>query len=176
MRGWLVSLMFVSGLAYASPTMYTFLSKGQNYSPLDVMQVLEKDYPKMIITEFELDVKNSQVRYEFDMIDLDDNTTTEFYMSAETGRILEQKVEKLEADDYEEVTAAKILRKKQMKFSELVTLALKDGTSFAYLTDAQLDHDLGISYLELEVVNEQHRTKLAFDIQNLRPLPMLKWN
>lgn len=61
-----------------------------------------------------------------------------------------------------------------MKFSELVTLAIKNQQG--YLTQAELDHDLSISYLELKLLNQDSRNTIAFDIETLRPLPLLKWD
>jgi hypothetical protein len=48
--------------------------------------------------------------------------------------------------------------------------------SKAHLLEAQLDKDLGIAYLELKVMDERGKHKLAFDIEKQRPLPLLKWD
>ncbi len=60
-----------------------------------------------------------------------------------------------------------------MAFSELVRLASQKHQG--KLLEAQLEHDLGISYLEFKMVDENGKRKHAFDIQKLKPLPMLQW-
>jgi hypothetical protein len=66
------------------------------------------------------------------------------------------------------------LQRKQLSFSDLVSMAMKDKPGF--LLEAELDHDLAISYLELKLLTEMSKNTVAFDIDNLRPLPLLKWD
>ncbi|MCE9687878.1 hypothetical protein LZP73_16990 [Shewanella sp. AS16] len=171
---WLLVLLMFTGMADAAPpSLYSLLSQGQYQPPMQVMLQLEQNYPG-VITQFDIDVQNGELIYEFNMLDPDAKTTVGFAFKASNGSLLEQKVAKLESDDLEELAAVTLMRQKQLKFSQLITLAT--GELDAYLTEAQLDHDLGISYLELKLLSAAGRHKLAFDIANLRPLPLLKWD
>ncbi|NMH66196.1 PepSY domain-containing protein [Shewanella salipaludis] len=173
MARWLLSLSLLTWMSVAAPSLYSLLSQGQYRPPMQVMLQLEQHYPG-VITQFDIDVQNGELIYEFNMLDPDAKTTVGFAFKAADGSLLEQKVAKLESDDLEELAAVTLMRQQKLQFSQLVTLAT--GDLDAYLIEAQLDHDLGISYLELKLLSAAGRHKLAFDIANLRPLPLLKWD
>lgn len=173
MRWFFGVIFFVSGAVFAAPSMYDMLSEDQYQSPLTMLHLVEQDHDG-VISEFEIDVDNGQLNYRINLIDTVESTITEFHYRARDGALLRQRVDKLEADDADELEAANLLQKKKLTFSHLVELATAKST--AYLVEAQLDHDLGISYLELKLADESGKHKLAFDIENLRPLPLLKWD
>ncbi|WP_394497450.1 hypothetical protein [Shewanella sp. ENK2] len=87
---------------------------------------------------------------------------------------MKKKLTALESDDLDQVKAAKVLISKGMTFTELVKLAKENQSG--YLIEAELDHDLAISYLELKLLNVSSKHTIAFDIEELRPLPLLQWD
>lgn len=176
MARWLISLLLlssVSSMARANPAVLELLSNSQNLTPQVLIAKAEKDYPG-IISEFDIDVENGELIYEISIIDTREDTVTEFEFWAKDGRLIRQTVEALEADDRDELKAARLVLEMGLSFSQLVKQAMADST--AHILEAQLDHDLGISYLELKLIDEHGKRKLAFDIEQQRPLPLLKWN
>lgn len=173
MRRFLAGLVLFSSAAVASPTLLELLNDNDRIQPIELMQRIESQFPGVIV-EFETDVENGALVYEIDLINPDDRTTTELDLLASNGEILKRKVERLEADDMAELAVVKLLVQKQLSFSQLVEMAVQN--SKAHLLEAQLDKDLGIAYLELKVMDERGKHKLAFDIEKQRPLPLLKWD
>ncbi|ABO21968.1 PepSY domain-containing protein [Shewanella loihica] len=178
MARWFISLMLLSGLAgvnaaQANPAVLELLSDSQSLTPQKMILQAEKSYPG-VISEFQIDVENGQLIYEISMINTKDDTISEFEFWAKDGRLIRQKVEALEADDKDELKAVRLLKEMEQSFSQLLKLAM--GDSNAHILEAQLDHDLGISYLELKLIDANGKHKIAFDIENQRPLPLLKWD
>ncbi|QYK01503.1 PepSY domain-containing protein [Shewanella psychrotolerans] len=176
MARWLISLVLLSSIpsvVCANPAVLELLSDSQNLTPQMLIAQAEKDYPG-VISEFDIDVENGELIYEISIIDTKQDTVTEFEFWAKDGRLIRQKVEALEADDRDELKATKLVLEMGLTFSQLIKHAMGDST--AHILEAQLDHDLGISYLELKLINENGKRKLAFDIEQQRPLPLLKWD
>jgi len=176
MARWLISLVLLSsvpGVVCANPAVLELLSDSQNLTPQMLIAKAEKDYPG-IISEFDIDVENGELIYEISIIDTKLDTVSEFEFWAKDGRLIRQKVEALEADDRDELKATKLVLEMGLTFSQLIKQAMGDST--AHILEAQLDHDLGISYLELKLIDENGKRKLAFDIEQQRPLPLLKWD
>ena len=178
MARWLVGLVLISSsgfsaAAWAEASIIELLSDEGNLTPQALLLQVEQDYPG-IISEFEIDVVNGELIYELSMIDTSAETITEFEFRAKDGRLVTQEVARLEADDRDELIAVNLMEDKSLTFYTLVVKAMKDKQAF--ILEAQLDHDLGISYLELKLINVDGKSKLAFDIKTLRPLPLLKWN
>jgi len=178
MARWLVSLVLFSstgfsGACLAGASVLELLSDGQNISPQTFMLQVEKDYPG-VISEFEIDVEKGELIYEISVIDTSAETITEFEFRAKDGRLIHQQVESLEADDKDELKAVSAMEDESLTFSYLVKQAM--AGSQAHIVEAQLDHDLNISYLELKLLDGNGKSKIAFDIKTQRPLPMLKWN
>lgn len=173
MRRLLAGLVLFSSVAVAAPSLQELLNDNDRIQPIELMQRIESQFPGVIV-EFETDVDNGVLVYEIDLINPDDHTTTELDILAGSGEILKRKVDRLEADDMAELAAVKLLVQKKLSFSQLVEMAMQN--SKAHLLEAQLDKDLGIAYLELKVMDERGKHKLAFDIEKQRPLPLLKWD
>ncbi|WP_299795652.1 PepSY domain-containing protein [uncultured Shewanella sp.] len=178
MARWLVGLVLFSSTGFsaaclAETSVLQLLSDEQNISPQMIMLQVEKAYPG-VISEFEIDVEKGELIYEVSVIDTNAETITEFEFRAKDGRLIHQQVESLETDDKDELKAVSMMEDKSLTFSNLVKQAMSD--SQAHIVEAQLDHDLNISYLELKLIDEDGKSKLAFDIKTERPLPMLKWN
>ncbi|ABM01736.1 PepSY domain-containing protein [Shewanella amazonensis] len=172
MRYWLLGAMMVTAGASANTSLFNLLNTGDRVNPVAMMERVETDHPGYI-ADFELDVQDGELRYEFDVINADENTLTELTFRAADGTLVLQRNSKLEADDHDELEAVKLLDRKQLRFSELVRMASDQHEG--KLMGAQLEHDLGISYLEFKMVDENGKRKHAFDIQKLKPLPMLQW-
>lgn len=173
MRLCLLGFMLISGVATAAQSMYSLFASGEYVAPLKVMQQIEDEYPG-VIAEFEIDEHTDELIYQFELVNPLANSITQFQYRARDGKLISQKVSKVGTDDLGEVEATKLIASKQQTFSKLIKLALKEHPAF--LTEAKLDHDLGISYLELKLLSETGKLKLAFDVENLRPLPLLKWD
>ena len=173
MRLWLLGLMLISGFAAAAQSMHSMLMSGGYLPPLTVMKQIEDDFPG-VIAEFEMEIQDGELVYQFELINPLANAITRFEYRALDGKLLKQKAGKVTADDVGEVEAARLISAKHQSFSGIIAMATRDHKAF--LTDAKLDHDLGISYLELKLLNDTGNYKLAFDIDNLRQLPLLKWD
>ncbi|GIU17052.1 hypothetical protein TUM4644_01850 [Shewanella colwelliana] len=178
MARWLVSLMLLSGvgiagIANANTAVLELLSNNQGLTPQMLMAQVERQYPG-VISGFDIDVENGELIYEISIIDTQAETISEFEFWAKDGSLIHQKVEPIEADDHDGVRAVQVLINSDLSFSHLVKLAV--GSSKAHVIEAQLDHDLGISYLELKLIDANGKHKIAFDIEKQRPLPLLKWD
>ena len=169
----LLGLILLSSVASATPSMFTLLSESELLAPLAMMRQVEQSH-EGVISAFEVDIENGELNYKLEVIDPIKYTLTAFQFSGLDGKLQHQKVVTLEADDLDELEAVKLLQHKKLSFSALVEMAMNQTQS--HLLEAQLDHDLGIGYLELKLVDEAGKHKLAFDIENLRPLPLLKWD
>ena len=66
-------------------------------------------------------------------------------------------------DKHSELAAINFIAKNKLLFSELVELAIHKNS--VHLLNAELDHDLGISYLELKLIDNNGRYRLAFDVE-----------
>ncbi|MBR9729329.1 hypothetical protein ACFOD0_10320 [Shewanella intestini] len=168
-------LLPFSALAFATPTIQSLLNDGNYIAPIKVMKSFESQYRQRTICGFNVEVDNQSLVYTLSMVDLATDTRTYFHIRAADGKILGQNLETIVADKEEQVHAVKVLQKKRMTFSKVVKMARKNHAGF--LVQADLDHDLSISYVELKLLNQDSKkSTAAFDIENLRPLPLLKWN
>uniref|UniRef100_UPI0040474913 hypothetical protein n=1 Tax=Shewanella sp. TaxID=50422 RepID=UPI0040474913 len=112
--------------------------------------------------------------YKISMVNLETRKMSKYQYRALDGVLLKEKSSDYSTDDIGLLNAAKVLQAKHMTFSALVALAIENQQG--YLTQAELDHDLSISYLELKLLNQDSKNTIAFDIETLRPLPLLKWD
>lgn len=178
MARWLIGfvLFSTSGFSaalWADSSIIALLSDEENLTPQALFLQVERDYPGTIC-DFGIDIENGELIYELSIIDPSAETITEFEFKAKDGRLVKQQVEALEGNDFDELVAVNLMNGKSISFSTLVEKAMVNKQAF--ILEAQLDHDLGISYLELKLIDVNGKSKIAFDIQSLRPLPLLKWN
>jgi hypothetical protein len=157
----------------AAPSMYQVLSQGEYQTPISVMKQLESNKGDMIVA-FDMEIEADELIYEFVIVNLVKQQLIETRIRAKDGAKLKDSSKTIAADDLDQVQAVKMLQRKQLSFSDLVSMAMKDKPGF--LLEAELDHDLAISYLELKLLTEMSKHTVAFDIDNLRPLPLLKWD
>lgn len=178
MTRWLVGLALFSSVGFSASTwaeqsVLELLSDRQNLTPQALMLKIEKQYFG-VICEFEIDVENGELIYEVSLIDTERETITEFEFKAKGGHLIHQKVETLEAADKDGLQAVLLMEDINQSFYTLVHKAMNGR--HGHILEAQIDHDLGISYLEIKLIDEEGKHRLAFDIQNQRPLPLLTWD
>ena len=174
----LVGLVLFSSVGFsvsswAEQSVLELLSDEQNLSPQELILKVEKEYSG-VICDFEIDVENGELIYEVSVIDAERETVTEFEFKAKGGGLLNQKVERLEVADKYGLKAVILIEKMGQTFYSLVNNAMHDRNG--YIVGAKIDHDLGISYLEIKLVDAAGKRKLAFDIESQRPLPLLTWD
>lgn len=173
MARWLVGLLLVSGSAFAGQGLYPLMSTGDYPSPIEMMQKLEQLHPG-VISEFEAELKNGELVYEFKVIDPEAKTKIEYEYRTLDGSLNEREVERLKNGDNDELAGIMMLKENGITFSEMLTIVCKD--SGGHLVKAEVDNDLGISYIELEILEVDGKRKLAFDMENKQLLPLLKWD
>lgn len=159
--------------AWAEQSVLELLSDEQNLSPQALMLKVEKEYSG-VICDFEIDVENGELIYEVGVIDTERETLTEFEFKAKDGGLINQKVERLEAADKYGLKAVILIEEMEQTFYSLVDKAMEDRNG--HIVGAKIDHDLGISYLEIKLIDAMGKRKLAFDIKSQRPLPLLTWD
>ncbi|MBO1898546.1 hypothetical protein HNW13_022640 [Shewanella sp. BF02_Schw] len=169
----LLAICFLPCAVMATPSMHSLLINGDFLKPITVMEQLEQQ-DEGTICDFDVDVEEGLLVYKISMVNVETHRINKYEYRALDGTLLTEKSSAYVSDDIGQVNAAKMLQAKHMKFSELVTLAIENQQG--YLTQAELDHDLSISYLELKLLNQDSRNTIAFDIETLRPLPLLKWD
>ncbi|WP_144211871.1 PepSY domain-containing protein [Shewanella donghaensis] len=166
-------LVVFPSMVMATPSMHTLLSQGGYVEPIVVIGSVEAEYDGLV-SSFDMDIKNGQLIYEIDILNLDTNEVIELEFDATDGNLVTKKLNVFESDDLDQIKAARIVIAQGMTFTDLVKLATQDQPG--YLIEAALDHDLAISYLELKLLNVSSKHTIAFDIENLRPLPLLQWD
>jgi uncharacterized membrane protein YkoI len=157
----------------ATPSMYQVLSQGDFLKPLTVMQQLEQVSGDTIVA-FDMEIERDELLYEFTLVNLTKGLITESRVRAKDGVELSSSNKSIAANDLDQAQAVKMLQKKRLSFSALVAMAMDKQSG--YLLEAEVDHDLAISYLELKLLTESSKNTVAFDIENLRPLPLLRWD
>mgnify|MGYP000214789530 CR=1 FL=1 len=173
MARWLVGLLLVSGSAFAGQGLYPLMSTEEYPSPIEMMQKLEQQYPG-VISEFEAELDNGELIYEFKIIDPEAKTVVEYEYRTIAGNIIKGDVERLNKGNSDELAGITMLQESGLTFSEMLTIVCED--SGGHLVKAEVDNDLGISYIELEILDVEGKRKLAFDMENKQLLPLLKWD
>ena len=173
MARWLIGLLLVSGSSFAGQGLYSLMTTGEYPLPIAMMQQLEQQH-EGVISEFEADIENGELIYEFKMIDPQAKTITEYEYRAIDGSLKEREVERLDKDDKDELSGVMMLEQNGLSLSEMLTLVAEE--SEGHIIKAEVDNDLGISYIELEILDIDGKRKLAFDIENKQLLPLLKWD
>ncbi|MDF0534604.1 PepSY domain-containing protein [Shewanella yunxiaonensis] len=160
-----------SAMASTSPLLSLF-EDGQHLTPTAAISDVEAKHLGEII-EFIADINDDKLLYQFTVADPQSHTLYKLKLDGSDGKVLDKTAHTL-TNDAPQLALALKLRQHQQSFSTLTQLAL--GNTSGYLQQAELDQDLGISYLELKVLDEHGSHKLAFDIEHQRQLPLLKWD
>ena len=124
-----------------------------------------------LATDITTKQENDGIIYQVEMVDLVNNRIEKLYFDALSGQLLRKRTQDLTFVDTNKLQAvAKILERNQT----LSNLLKKFTKSHAGIVlNARLDRDLGINYLELELLHVDGRIKLAFDLDQMQPLPLL---
>lgn len=173
MARWLLGLLLVSGLVHAQSDLWQLTSQTKHVEPISLMQNVEQRFPGVIV-QFDVKNKDHKLIYEIEILSPADGTVTKLHIAAIDGALVGKKTKKLAPENNNELSAVlKILQHKQT-FSQVVQQAVANDKAF--LVEAKLDRDLGINYLELELLNADGNQRLAFDIDQQQPLPLLTWD
>ncbi len=169
---WLLCILLYSNIATAAPNLLSVLTQAPFQNPIETMRTIEKNTPG-VITHFAIDTDSSPITYLFTVLDPKAQKITQLVYCAVDGELMKRSATSYDADQHSELAAINFISKNKLLFSELVELAIHKNS--VHLLNAELDHDLGISYLELKLIDNKGRYRLAFDVEKLRPLPLLKW-
>ncbi|MBY5993369.1 PepSY domain-containing protein [Ferrimonas balearica] len=159
---------------WAASELYLQLEKNPSPAPLTILKQVERDYGHQgQVIEFELELEAGAITYEVSLAAPERGQTLELKLDR-TGGLLEKEWESDELDDESERVALRALRNRPGRFADLVALAIAGQEGF--LLEAQLDHNIGISYLEVELLTPQGKRKLALDLDTGERLPILQWD
>jgi len=169
----LVALCLFPLVSLAAPSIQSLVSQEGLLTPISVMENWEQQ-EQGTLCGFGLDIDNEQLVYLLSAINPDSKRLYQFEYNALDGALLDKSSQPYESNSIEQLHAISLMREKNISFSSLVSLAIQNQNGF--LLQADLDHDLSISYLELQILSNEAKKVIAFDIENLRPLPLLKWD
>ncbi|UJF22181.1 hypothetical protein [Shewanella sp. OMA3-2] len=169
----LFALYLFPFVSMATPSIQSLLSQEGLLTPISVMEHWEQQ-DKGTLCGFGLNIEDDQLVYLLSAINTESKLLYKYEFSAQNGALLEEVSESYEGRKVALLHAVRLMHEKNISFSSLVSLATLNQSGF--LLQADLDHDLSISYLELQMLNNEAKKIIAFDIENLRPLPLLKWD
>ncbi|WP_133408400.1 hypothetical protein [Parashewanella tropica] len=169
---WLLGLLLFSSAAMSAPNVVTLLADENNQDPIKTMRQIERSEPG-VISSFSVNLNKKKLQYIYTLVNLRNGTVTHFEYRGTDGHLLKRYISTLVPKEHSELEAVRFIEKNKLLFSKLVDLAI--DKSQVHLLKAELDHDLGISYLELELIDDNGPYRLAFDVETLRPLPLLRW-
>lgn len=173
MRLILATLLLWCSAAFAAPSpMLSLFRDGQHLVPAAAIASAEAQNLGEII-EFIAEINDGKLVYRFTLVDPRSRNQSELTLDGVDGKVLNNHMRRL-AKDAPPLALALMLQQRQQRFSMLTQLALVHNNG--YLQQAELDQDLGISYLELKVLDDNGSHKLAYDIEHQRQLPLLKWD
>ncbi|MBY6187510.1 hypothetical protein KUV89_12840 [Marinobacter hydrocarbonoclasticus] len=171
---WFTLIMATALPAQATSRLYQQLAGSDAPTPLEILKLVEQRYRhEGRIVEFELEVEKGALTYEISLARSNDDNFLELTLDAK-GKLLEKEREPGEMDDESDLEALAALEEQEWQVSQLVERAI--GQQQGYLLEAQLEHNIGISYLEVELLTEQGKRKLAVDLSTGEPLPILQWD
>lgn len=172
MRLILVALSLISTTALATPSYWQGLNNGELLAPRRLIAKVEQQFPG-VVTQFSISTKQQQVQYDIQLIEPITKTSHLLLLNAHDGVLLKQQDQRLDSEDTL-LRVVQHLQQQQLQFSQILNQALahKQGKLIA----AKLDRGLGISYVELKLLNANGSERLAYDIDHQRQLPLLKWD
>ncbi|MCH1919905.1 hypothetical protein L9G15_10715 [Shewanella sp. A3A] len=172
MRWIIVALSLISAAAQATPSYWQGLNNGELLAPRRMIAQVEQQFPG-VVTQFSISTQQQQVQYDIQLIEPITKTCHLLLLNAHDGALLQQQDQSLDSHN-ELLHLVQHLQQQQVQFSQLLNQALahKQGK----LVSAKLDRGLGISYIELKLLNADGSERLAYDIDHRRQLPLLKWD
>jgi hypothetical protein len=170
----LSALFFCSGLCHASSSaIFDKLNNANEPSPQSILKNIETEYLNTaVIVEFELEFEKGKTTYEVTLFEQKNNRFIELLVDVK-GKLIELEYAPPELDEDDEVAAAKLMRKKNYRMYQLVQLL--DSTQTQYLIEAQLEQDMGVTYMVATFVSLKGRHKKAIDLATGKNLPLLRW-
>lgn len=170
----LTCLCLISGLAFAaSSAIFNMLDSSSAPAPIDVLFGIEQRYAEnAVIVEFEFEIEKGQRVYEVTLYQTKKQRFIELLLD-HSGHIIEQEYEQPELDEQEEIAAANLMTKKGYTLHDLVKQLDDEPTH--YLIEAQLEQDMGITYMVATFVTNKGRHKKAIDLETGKNLPLLRW-
>lgn len=168
-------LLMISFPTLASSDLLSVLSAGDYRDPLVVMQKAEQTRDGAL-TEFRTvyDDESGAVFYHLAVIAPHKEIKTLLVFNAETAEIVAETREAFSSSDITRLNAVLFMRTKRISFSGAFKQLLKGRQ--VYLRNAKIDSDLGINYLQVELVDPQGDHILALDFDSQKLLPILKWH
>jgi len=127
-----------------------------------VTTAFEKKYPEAKITSLQLDTDFGRYFYEIEGVDQQKEYQVE--VNAETGEFTKEKVETLDADEQNGVK----MQEEALDLTNIIsreqatTLAEKEA-KVGQATDWKLEKELGITYWEVKVKEDQQRIEVKID-------------
>ncbi|KFZ37610.1 hypothetical protein HR45_09300 [Shewanella mangrovi] len=170
MRWFLAALSLISVTALAAPSYWQQLDNGKLVAPRRLIAKVEQQFPG-VITCFHVAEDASSWQYDISLVEPITSIRHQLVFSGSNGQLLHQQDQKLASND-DSLLLAKHLLNKQLSMSNVLNNALRKNNG--KLQSAQLDRDLGISYLELRVIDAAGSHRLAYDIDHRRQMPLLK--
>ncbi|GAA4887926.1 hypothetical protein [Ferrimonas pelagia] len=154
--------LFVSGPLWAVSSLIERFSSGQFPVPVEILKQVEAEYAgKAQILEFEVERRGAGQRYDILLVEQSHRRRVIGLRLDGHGELLRKEVESpLNEDDA--LTALMALQRRGIALSELVQQGINAHS--AYLVELSLDHDRGISYLELDLINTEGKHTLAYDL------------
>ncbi|GHF01939.1 hypothetical protein [Thalassotalea profundi] len=170
----LIALFFYNSLCYASSSaIFDKLNNENKPSPQTILKKIETEYLNTaVIVEFELEFEKGQTNYEVTLFEQKYNRFIELLIDVQ-GKLVELEYAPPELDEDDEVAAAKLMRKKNYRMYQLVQSI--DSSQTQYLIEAQLEQDMGVTYMVATFVSIKGRHKKAIDLATGKNLPLLRW-
>lgn len=170
----LTCLCLISGLAFAaSSAIFNMQNSSTAPAPTEVLYNIEQHYAKnAVIVEFELEIENGQSVFEVTLYEAKKQRFIELLLDS-AGKVIELEYEAPELDEQEEIAAANLMSRKGYTLHGLVTQLDSEPTH--YLIEAQLEQDMGITYMVATFVTSKGRHKKAIDLETGKNLPLLHW-
>lgn len=172
MRLLFAALSLFATSALAAPTYWQQLNDGELQAPRLLIAKMEQQFTG-VVTQFDIREQQHHIRYDIDVIDPLTKTCHQLQLSGRSGKLITQTAKDLPDNDAQ-LQLAQHLLQHRMAMSQVLRQALLNHSG--KLLSAQLDRGLGISYVELKLLNAAGSQRLAYDIDHRRQMPLLKWN
>lgn len=168
-------LFFFSFSAVAASDLYSMLSVDEYVPPLSVIHKAEQRGIGTV-TEFRTVYfdESEQIFYHLAVIAPHKEVKTLLVFNARTAQLVAETQEKFSSDDVTRLNAVLFMRVKRISFSSAFKQLTQERKVF--LKRANVESDLGINYLQIELVDPQGERTLALDFDSQKLLPILKWH
>ena len=170
----IICLVIFSSISLAaSSAIFSMLDTSDTPAPRKVLNQIEQRYAdQAIIVEFELEIEQGKATYEVTLYQTAQQRFIELLLD-HNGQVITLEYKNPELDEQEEVAAAAIMKRKKLSMQQLVQQL--DNNPQHYLIEAQLEQDMGISYMVATFVTAEGKHKKAIDLETGKHLPLLRW-